>query len=386
MTKTWNSPRVKWSERQDLNLRRLAPKASALARLSYAPAPSYSHEFGFAQFQSSLKNHLQIAMLICKILLPFCMNKTVIAFVSLAGAALLSGCKTTTPAPNHAGAANTSAAKTVSAPTSAASTAAATNLPADDSARESYAVGMYMGHGWKTHNVNLDLNWVFRGIEDQMSNTPPLLTEQQMEQALTQLKQSLAAAQQKEMEARQAEMKQEAQKNQQEGDAFLQKNRTQPGVVTLPDGLQYKVIAEGKGPSPGPNDTVVVNYTGKFLDGTVFDSSDKNGRPFGVGQVIHGWTEALQKMQVGSKWELYIPSDLAYGPTGRQPLIGPNKTLIFETELLDIKPGPKPPPPPQPLTSDIIKVPSAEEMKKGAQIETIKSSDVQKMQQQGATN
>jgi hypothetical protein len=155
----------------------------------------------------------------------------------------------------------------------------------------------------------------------------------------------------------------------------------------LPDGLQYKIIKDGTGASPGPTDIVVVNYTGTFVDGTLFDSSERQGPPsrpaqFPVNAVIPGWTKGLEMMKVGSKWDLYIPSDLAYGPPGRPPRIGPNKALIFEVELLAIRPGSPPPPPAQPLTSDIIKVPSQEEMQKGAQIETIKASDLQKMQQQ----
>jgi hypothetical protein len=137
---------------------------------------------------------------------------------------------------------------------------------------------------------------------------------------------------------------------------------------------------------PQANDQVSVNYRGSLLDGTEFDSSYKRGEPatFGVGQVIRGWTEALKIMPVGSKWKLFIPADLAYGENGR-PGIPPNSVLIFEVELMGIKASPPPPPAPAapaPLTSDIIKVPSAEELKKGAKIEVIKPEDVQKAQQQ----
>lgn len=296
------------------------------------------------------------------------MKKIVITFFALFGLALLNGYSQ--PAPPALG---TDAAN-MSAPNADSFTS--------DLDRESYALGMAMGHGWKTHDVPLNLDMVFRGIEDEESNAPTLLNEGQMRMALQQLQQSVATAQQK-------AQSEEAGKNKQEGDAFLAQNKTKPGVVTLPDGLQYKVVTEGTGASPGPYDTVVVNYTGKFVDGTVFDSSERNGPPshpaeFPVRAVIPGWTEGLQKMTVGSKWELYIPSDLAYGPMGRPPAIGPNETLIFDVELLAIKPG-TPPPTPQPLTSDIIKVPSAQEMKNGAKIETIKASDLSKMQQT-ATN
>ncbi len=121
------------------------------------------------------------------------------------------------------------------------------------------------------------------------------------------------------------------------GQEFLAQNAKEPGVNVLPDGLQYKVLVEGKGPKPTANQTVKVNYEGTLIDGTVFDSSYKRGEPieFGVTQVIKGWVEALQMMPVGSTWMLYIPSDLAYGPRGAGGLIGPNETLIFKVELLD---------------------------------------------------
>ncbi len=121
------------------------------------------------------------------------------------------------------------------------------------------------------------------------------------------------------------------------GEQFLAENKTKPGVVTLPDGLQYKILTEGKGAKPGPTDRVTVHYTGKLIDGTVFDSSIKRGQPatFPVNGVIAGWTEALQLMPVGSTWELYIPAGLAYGSMGAPPVIGPNETLIFEVQLLD---------------------------------------------------
>lgn len=128
----------------------------------------------------------------------------------------------------------------------------------------------------------------------------------------------------------------EAVKAQKDGDAFLMKNKTKPGVVTLADGLQYKILKAGNGPKPGPTDTVTVEYSGKLIDGTEFDSSDKHGgsATFNVSQVIPGWVEALQLMPVGSTWELYIPSNLAYGEQGSAPVIGPNSTLIFKVTLV----------------------------------------------------
>lgn len=130
-----------------------------------------------------------------------------------------------------------------------------------------------------------------------------------------------------------------AQLNLQEGDAFLKRNKTQPNVVTLPSGLQYKILLAGTGPKPTAQDAVTVAYEGKFIDGTTFDSSAQHGgtATFPVGQVIPGWTEALQLMPKGSSWEIYVPSDLAYGAAGAPPTIGPDKTLIFKITLIDIK-------------------------------------------------
>src|SRR6201996_6499938 len=130
-----------------------------------------------------------------------------------------------------------------------------------------------------------------------------------------------------------------AETNKKDGAAFLAANATKEGVVTLPSGLQYKILTAGTGPKPTASDSVVCNYRGTLLDNTEFDSSYKRGQPatFAVGQVIKGWTEALQLMPVGSKWQLFIPKDLAYGERGQGPDIGPNATLIFEVELLSIQ-------------------------------------------------
>jgi FKBP-type peptidyl-prolyl cis-trans isomerase FklB len=128
-------------------------------------------------------------------------------------------------------------------------------------------------------------------------------------------------------------------KNKAEGEAFLAKNKNKPGVVTLPDGLQYKIIIDGKGAQPSGNDQVTVHYAGRLINGTEFDSSYKRGEPttFPVNGVIAGWVEALQLMKAGSTWELYIPANLAYGEQGAPPIIGPNQTLIFKVNLIDVK-------------------------------------------------
>jgi FKBP-type peptidyl-prolyl cis-trans isomerase FklB len=232
--------------------------------------------------------------------------------------------------------------------------------------------------------VELDMDLVMRGLKDSAPGSSALMTPQEVSVAMASFRQTVTANRQKMME-------EQAQKNAAAGTAFLEANKSKPGVVTLPDGLQYKVISEGTGDTPSANDVVTVNYKGSLVDGTEFDSSARAGHPgqFPVKGVVPGWTEALLKMNIGSKWELYVPSNLAYGPRGYvlpngQQVIAPNETLVFEVELLSIE-HPQPPPPRQPLTSDIIRVPSAEEMKNGAKVETIKASDVQKMQQ-SATN
>jgi FKBP-type peptidyl-prolyl cis-trans isomerase FklB len=207
-----------------------------------------------------------------------------------------------------------------------------------------------------------------KGVRDAVSGGQPLLSETEVRETL---RAYYAEARTKVQEKR----KQLAEKNKKEGEAFLAENAKKEGVKTLPSGLQYKVLAEGSGASPSTNDTVVTQYRGTLIDGTEFDSSFKSGKPatFGVTRVIKGWTEALQLMKPGAKWQLYIPSNLAYGDAGT-PTIPPGSTLLFEIELLSIQaPTSAVVPPSQPVvTSDIIKVPSAEELKKGAKIEIIK--------------
>ena len=256
-----------------------------------------------------------------------------------------------------------------------------TNQLADEKSRVSYAIGMMTGHQWKQQGLDFDPDLYVRGIKDAMGGGVMLLTPQEAQQTIDAFRKELTAQQQqKQMEL--------ADKNKTEGNAFLAANKNQPGVQTLPDGLQYLVVTNGDGEIPTAGDTVTVNYRGTLIDGTEFDSSYKRGQPatISIGGVIRGWTEALEKMNAGSKWKLFVPSDLAYGPQGR-PGIAPNSVLIFEVELLAVQhpnPQPAPVPPPAanpPLTSDIIKVPSAEEMKKGAKIEILKPEDVQKLQQ-----
>ena len=248
----------------------------------------------------------------------------------------------------------------------------------DDKEKASYAIGLFFGNQIKSGNMEVDTAVIMGAINDVLAGHDMKLTQPQARDAIS--------VYQKAAQAKVAE------KNHADGEAFLAANKTKEGVrilpVTLPDGsaaeLQYKVITEGTGEMPGSSDTVKVNYRGTLIDGTEFDSSAKHGgqpASFPVNHVIKGWTEALLKMKVGSKWQLFIPASLAYGERGNQG-IAPASALIFDVELLEAQaPAPAPEPTtssPKPLTSDIIRVPSAEEMKAGAKIEVIKASDLEK--------
>ncbi|HEX4544505.1 MAG TPA: FKBP-type peptidyl-prolyl cis-trans isomerase [Candidatus Acidoferrum sp.] len=203
----------------------------------------------------------------------------------------------------------------------------------------SYAIGQNIGKSLKRDAVDVDPAILLRAIKDVLADNKPLLTEQEVQATLTTLQADLHKKQ--ELLTQQA-----AETNKKESDAFLAANKTKDGVVTLPSGLQYKVLHEGTGPKPTTTDSVSVNYRGTLLNGTEFDSSYKRGQPatFGVGQIIKGWTEALQLMPVGSKWQLFVPPDLAYGARGAGRDIGPNATLVFEVELLSIQPKGQPAP------------------------------------------
>ena len=197
--------------------------------------------------------------------------------------------------------------------------------------KTSYGFGLMFGKRLKSDLPDLKTDEFLQGIRDGYTDGKALLTDEQVEQVLTEF-------QNEQREKQMQEFEKVAEENKEAGDAFLKENAKKKGVKTTKSGLQYKVITEGKGPSPDADDVVQVHYTGKLIDGTVFDSSVQRGEPvsFPVNGVIPGWTEALQLMKQGAKWELYIPSDLAYGPGGNRA-IGPNETLIFEVELLDVK-------------------------------------------------
>ncbi len=200
----------------------------------------------------------------------------------------------------------------------------------DQRDKVSYGIGMDIGKSLRNQSIDVDPDLITRGIKDMLSGAKPLMTDQESRDTMMNF--------QKEMMAKQMErMKELGEKNKKEGEAFLAENKKKEGVVTLPSGLQYKVIKEGAGETPKATDTVTTNYRGTLIDGTEFDSSSRRGQPatFKVNGVIPGWTEALQLMKAGSKWQLFIPSNLAYGERGPRE-IGPNATLIFEVELLSI--------------------------------------------------
>lgn len=268
------------------------------------------------------------------------MRKPVQLAVSLTIAALLGGAisaqtgqktstgtktGTSTPAPSAP------SAKPQSTP--ADKNAATTASPKPDSPLKtqkdklSYAIGMQVGGTISRQGIEVDPNVLLEGLKDAMAGKP-IMTEEDVRATMMQLQSDMLAKQ-----------KQAGEANKKEGEAFLAANKAKPGVVTLPDGLQYTVVKEGTGPKPTASDTVTVNYRGTLINGKEFDSSYKRGEPakFPVNGVIKGWTEALQLMPVGSKWQLFIPADLAYGERGAGADIAPNSTLIFEVELLSIQ-------------------------------------------------
>jgi FKBP-type peptidyl-prolyl cis-trans isomerase len=200
--------------------------------------------------------------------------------------------------------------------------------------KASYAIGLNVGKSLQKDSVQVDPAILLRGLKDALAGGKTLMTDDEAKAAMVAIQADLRKKQE-------AKMAVAGDANKKEGDAFLAENKTKDGVVTLPSGLQYKILKEGSGPKPTAADSVVCNYKGALLDNTEFDSSYKRGQPatFPVGQVIKGWTEVLQLMPVGSKWQVFVPSDLAYGVRGAGPggPIGPNATLIFEIELLSIQ-------------------------------------------------
>lgn len=211
----------------------------------------------------------------------------------------------------------------------------------DKKDRVSYSIGMSLGNNLrqnlKNDGIEVELELLFRGFKDALAtSTTPLATDNQ-------IRETLSALQAEVNERNQAKAKAAIEKNKKEGDEFLADNKGKEGVKTLPSGLQYKVLKEGEGAVPKATDLVETHYKGTLIDGTEFDSSYGRNAPavFPVNGVIKGWTEALQLMKVGSKWQLFVPADLAYGAQGAGNVIGPNATLVFEVELLSIKEGGK---------------------------------------------
>jgi FKBP-type peptidyl-prolyl cis-trans isomerase len=203
--------------------------------------------------------------------------------------------------------------------------------PESEQEKLSYSIGVTLGQSLTQDIEELDVDAFSQAVKDVYAGDDLEMSEEEMAQALTQF-------QQKKMAEQQAQAKEAAQANQAEGEKFLEENADKEGVKVTDSGLQYKELESGDGPSPGPKDTVKVNYEGKLIDGTVFDSSYQRGEPveFQVDQVIEGWQQALQMMSVGDTWMIYLPADLAYGQAGTGGPIGPNETLTFKVELLDI--------------------------------------------------
>jgi FKBP-type peptidyl-prolyl cis-trans isomerase FklB len=197
-----------------------------------------------------------------------------------------------------------------------------------DKQKFSYSAGYQIGQNLKRQNLDLDSRAFSQGAQDAIANAKPRLKPEEMQAAFQ-------AQQKKDMEKQAAAAK----KNLDAGQAFLEANKKKEGVTTTASGLQYKIITEGKGKQPKSTDTVVAHYRGTLINGTEFDSSYQRNEPatFPVGGVIKGWQEALPLMKEGSKWQIYIPSDLAYGPRGAGGEIGPNEVLIFDIELLSVK-------------------------------------------------
>jgi FKBP-type peptidyl-prolyl cis-trans isomerase FklB len=201
----------------------------------------------------------------------------------------------------------------------------------DQKDKESYSLGYQFGQSVKHQGLDIKLELYTSGIRDALSGSKPQLSQEEMQQTISELQKRFIAAREK-------EIKEISARNLAEGKAFLEENKKKEGIKTLPSGLQYKVLTEGSGKTPKAADNVTVNYKGTFINGSEFDSSYKRGKPttFQVDKVVKGWTEALQLMKEGSKWELFIPPELGYGDRGGGP-VPPNSTLIFEVELISVK-------------------------------------------------
>jgi len=242
------------------------------------------------------------------------------------------GTGATSKPPASQGAATTTAKPPVAKPTASGTANHSIITLKDEKEKTSYALGMNIAHTVKGQLVDLDSAAFIQGVRDVLTGGKTLLTDEEMAAVMTvlQTEMNIKAA---------AKMKIVSDANKAAGAAFLAENKTKEGVVTLPSGLQYKILTAETGPKPALTDVVICNYRGTLLDGKEFDSSYKRGQPasFPVNRVIKGWTEALQLMPVGSKWQLFIPSELAYADRGAGADIGPGATLVFEVELISIQ-------------------------------------------------
>jgi len=205
---------------------------------------------------------------------------------------------------------------------------------ANDDEKRSYALGMDIGNSLQELPVELNVDMLSQGVRDTIEGNDTRLSQEELDSVMQGFVKDMEAAQQDQAQ-------EQARSNQDKGEQFLAENKDKEGVETTDSGLQYKVLEEGDGPTPSKSDSVTVHYTGELIDGTVFDSSRERGEPvtFPVDAVIPGWTEALQLMKEGAKYELYIPADLAYGERGAGAQIGPNETLIFDVELIEVDDG-----------------------------------------------
>jgi FKBP-type peptidyl-prolyl cis-trans isomerase len=217
-------------------------------------------------------------------------------------------------------------------PSPAAAPAPMPELLKTPEAQDSYLIGLQVGQQLRGEGILIQDDVFVRGVEDALKANLPLLTDEQMQQVTDRLHAEIAQRR----EARRAQL---AAANLAAGQAYLKANGAKPGVVTLPSGLQYEVLKAGTGPIPKATDTVVCNYRGTLIDGTEFDGSERHGGPsdLRVNALIKGWTEALQRMPVGSKWRIVLPAELGYGAGGAGPAIGPSAVLVFEVELLSIQ-------------------------------------------------
>jgi FKBP-type peptidyl-prolyl cis-trans isomerase FklB len=200
-----------------------------------------------------------------------------------------------------------------------------------ENGKRSYSIGYDIGNALKKQAIDVDTNLVIKGLKDALSGKKQAMTNTEMQNALKELQKEIMAK-------RMVKMKEIADKNKKDGDAFLAENKKKPGIVTTQDGLQYRVIKEGTGVNPTPTSRVKVHYKGTLINGSEFDSSYKRGEPieFDADKVIQGWQKILPLMKEGSKVEVFIPSELAYGERGQGPVIGPNSVLVFEIELLSV--------------------------------------------------